>query len=54
MADGLQKDWPELCAAVTNESDATKPTSLVHELIEASDKGERAGVTPFPRLTLSR
>jgi hypothetical protein len=54
MADGLQKDWPELCAAVTNESDSTKPTSLVHELIEASDKGERAGVTPFPRLTLSR
>ena len=41
MADGMQKDWRELCVAVTNESDSTKLTSLVQELIEALDKGER-------------
>ncbi|GEM_PF-2805312 len=42
MADGMQKDWRELCVAVTNESDSTKLTSLVQELIEALDKGERS------------
>jgi hypothetical protein len=41
MADGRQKDWRELCVAVTNETDSTKLTSLVQELIEALDKGER-------------
>ena len=42
MAGGMQKDWRELCVAVTNESDSTKLTSLVQELIEALDKGERS------------
>jgi hypothetical protein len=42
MADGMQKDWRELCVAVTNESDSTKLTSLVQELIEALDKRERS------------
>jgi len=42
MADGRQKDWRELCLAVTNERDTTKLTSLVQELIEALDKGERS------------
>jgi hypothetical protein len=42
MADGMQNDWRELCVAVTNESDPTKLTSLVQELIEALDKGERS------------
>lgn len=41
MADGMQKDWRELCVAVTNETDSTKLTSLVQELIEALDNGER-------------
>jgi hypothetical protein len=41
MADGMQKDWRDLCVAVTNESDPTKLSSLVQELIEALDKGER-------------
>ena len=41
-ADGMQKDWRELCVAVTNESDSTKLTSLVQELIEALDRGERS------------
>lgn len=41
MADGSQKDWRELCIAVTNERNSTKLTSLVQELIEALDKGER-------------
>jgi hypothetical protein len=42
MADGMQKDWRELCVAVTNESDPTKLSSLVQELIEALDYGERS------------
>jgi len=41
MADGMQRDWRELCAAAANETDSTKLTSLVQELIEALDKGER-------------
>ncbi len=41
MADGMQKDWRELCVAVTNETDSTRLTSLVEELIEALDSGER-------------
>jgi hypothetical protein len=41
MADDMQKDWRELCVAVTNETDSTKLASLVQELIEALDKGER-------------
>lgn len=42
MADGVHKDLRELCVAVTNESDSTKLTSLVQELIEALDKSERS------------
>ena len=42
MADGLRKDWRELCVAVTNENDPTKLSSLVQELIEALDHGERS------------
>ena len=42
MADGVQKDWRELCVAVQDEGDSTKLTSLVQELIEALDKGERS------------
>jgi hypothetical protein len=42
MADSLQKDWCELCVAVTNESDSTKLTSLVQELIEALDTGKKS------------
>ena len=42
QADGMKKDWRELCAAVTNESDSTKLSSLVQQLIEALEKGERS------------
>lgn len=42
MADGTQKDWRELCVAVTNERDSTRLSSLVEELIEALDNGERS------------
>ena len=48
MADGMQKDWRELCVAVTNEGDSTRLTSLVQELIEALDKGERSWRHPNP------
>jgi hypothetical protein len=41
MADGTQKDWREPCVAVTNETNSTKLTSLVQELIEALDRRER-------------
>lgn len=47
MADGMQKDWRELCVAVTNESDSTKLGSLIQELIEALDRGERRWRTPI-------
>ena len=41
MAD-MQKDWRELCVAVSTESDSTKLRSLVQELIEALERGERS------------
>jgi hypothetical protein len=46
MADGMQKDWRELCVAVTNETDSSRLTSLVQELIEALDRGERSWRPP--------
>jgi hypothetical protein len=57
MADGMQKDWRELCVAVTNESDHTKLSSLVQELIEALDKGERSwryAIPPSDAIVTSR
>jgi hypothetical protein len=56
-ADGMQKDWRELCVAVTNESDSTKLTSLVQELIEALDKGEqswRRTIPPSDAIAMNR
>lgn len=41
MADGMQKNWRELCLAVTNETDSTKLSSLVQELIEALDSSHQ-------------
>jgi hypothetical protein len=52
MADGMKRDWRELCAAVTNESDSTKLSSLIRELVEALDRGERSWVSPFDSRTL--
>jgi len=49
MAEGMQKDWRELCAAVTNETDSTRLTSLVQELIEALDRGERSWRHTIPQ-----
>ena len=46
MSNGMQKDWCELCAAVTNERDFTKFIFLVQELIEALDQGERSWREP--------
>ena len=53
MADGMQKDWRELCVAVTNETDSTKLTSLVQELIEALDKGERGWRSQHPTVSVN-
>lgn len=41
MAGHEQRDWRELCAAVTNEPDSKKLDSMVQELIRALDEGER-------------
>jgi hypothetical protein len=41
MAGRERRDWRELCAAVTNETDSRKLDSLVQELIRALDEGER-------------
>ena len=41
MAQGKQRDWRELCGAVTNETDSKKLDSLVQELITALDEGEQ-------------
>ena len=48
MNDGIQKDWRELCVAVTNETDSKKISSLVQELIEALDKGARSRQRGIP------
>jgi hypothetical protein len=53
MVDGMQKDWRELCVAVTNETDSTKLTSLVQELIEALDKGERGWRSQHPPVSVN-
>ena len=44
MAEGMKRDWRELCLAVTNESDSTKLDSLLRQLIEALDEANKAGV----------
>jgi hypothetical protein len=41
MAGRKPRDWRELCAAVTNETDCKTLDSLVQELIRALDEGER-------------
>jgi 3-methyladenine DNA glycosylase AlkD len=41
MAQVKQRDWRELCDAVTNETDSKKLDSLVQELITALDEGEQ-------------
>ena len=47
MTDGMMRDWRELCIAVTNESDSTKLSSLIQELIVALEEGERSWRHPF-------
>ncbi len=42
MPDRMRKDWRELCVAVTNESEPTKLSSIIEELIEALNQGERS------------
>jgi hypothetical protein len=54
MPKGTQRDWRELCAAVTKETDSTKLSSLVEELIEALDQDERAWRDAVPHLTQSK
>jgi hypothetical protein len=46
MASGMKRDWREVCVAVTNESDSTKLSALIQELIEALDRGERSWRQP--------
>ena len=42
MADDMKRDWRELCAAVASESDSTILSSLIQELLDALDEGERS------------
>jgi hypothetical protein len=37
----MQRDWRELWVAVTNKSDPTTLGPLIHELLEALDKGAK-------------
>jgi hypothetical protein len=41
MPERNQKDWRELCIAVIHENDSARLSSLIQELLEALDKGER-------------
>lgn len=41
MPNTSTRDWRELCVAVTNEPDSRKLTSLVEELLEVLERGER-------------
>jgi hypothetical protein len=55
MAD-TNRDWRELCIAVSSEGDPTKLGSLVEELIEALDdgkQGRRHTSTPSNRIATS-
>jgi hypothetical protein len=54
MADGMKRDWRELCVAVTNENDSTKLSSLVQEFIEALDRGERSWRQPIQQSDTQR
>ena len=42
MAEDIKRDWRELCAVVTDESDSTKLSLLIRELISALNEGERS------------
>jgi len=46
MAQSTGKDWRELCAAATEESDADKLLSLVHEILRAFEEGDRKQMLP--------
>jgi hypothetical protein len=54
MADGIKKDWRELCLAVTEERDSTKLTSLVQELIEILDNGLHHSSFPLAQIGKNR
>jgi hypothetical protein len=47
MAERKQRDWRELCDAVTHETDSKKLDSLVQELIRALDEGEQKWRRPI-------
>jgi hypothetical protein len=50
MPERKRKDWRELCAAVSKESDSKKLGCLVEELIAALDDHERTpSVGTIPR-----
>ena len=46
MAQRTGKDWRELCAAASEESDAEKLLSLVHEILRAFDESDRKPMLP--------
>jgi hypothetical protein len=54
MADGVKKDWRELCLAVSEERDSTKLTSLVQELIEVLDNSLHRSLFSLARTDKNR
>jgi hypothetical protein len=46
MAQRTGKDWRELCAAASEESDADKLLSLVHEILHAFEENDPTPMLP--------
>jgi len=53
MGDGLRRDWREICEAVINESDPTRLSLLIPELMAALDKDERSWRHTIPSFDAS-
>jgi hypothetical protein len=50
-AESIGKDWRDLCAAAVEEPDPEKLVSLVNQILQAFDEGDRkiAAHTPHDR-----
>jgi hypothetical protein len=46
MAQSSGKDWRQLCAAASGESDSKRLVSLVNQILEAFDECDRESMYP--------
>jgi len=46
MAQSSGKNWRELCAAASEESDSERLVSLVNQILEAFDESDRESMYP--------